>query len=254
MATDAKGIFISYRRDQAAGHAGRLADRLSEHFGEHTIFRDIDSIDPGLDFVEAIQRALDSSEVLIVVIGRNWSTATDAAGRKRLQDPHDYVRLEVAAALERNIRVIPVLVQGASMPSTEELPNDLIPLTRRNAFELHESSWRDDIRRLVTALEKVVGHSGEVRGRQEKVVGRREAEGEPRTASRFDALKTNKWSRRLLKTALVLAVLLVIYFVIATIVINNFSNEAQMTIQKNATSGSWAFAAVHLRASRRPGS
>lgn len=155
---DTKGIFVSYRRDETAGYAGRLADRLNDHFGEHKVFRDIDSIDPGLDFVEAIQRAVDSSEVLIAVIGRNWLSATDTAGRERLQDPHDYVRMEIATALKRNIRVIPVLVQGASMPGTHELPDDLAPLTRRNAFELHDTSWSDDVRRLVTALERVVGH------------------------------------------------------------------------------------------------
>ena len=153
-----KGIFVSYRRDETAGYAGRLADKLNEHFGEHKVFRDIDSIDPGLDFVEAIQRAVDSSEVMIAVIGRNWSSATDAAGRERLQDPHDYVRMEIATALERNIRVIPVLVQGVSMPGTHELPDDLAPLTRRNAFELHDSSWSDDVRRLVNALERIGGH------------------------------------------------------------------------------------------------
>lgn len=158
---NAKGIFVSYRRDETAGYAGRLADRLNEHFGEHKIFRDIDSIDPGLDFVEAIRRAVDSSEVLIAVIGRNWSSATDASGRERLQDPHDYVRMEIAAALERNIRVIPVLVQGATMPSTSELPDDLVSLTRRNAFELHDTSWNDDVRRLVAALERVVEHKGD---------------------------------------------------------------------------------------------
>jgi hypothetical protein len=159
MSEDTRGIFVCYRRDETAGHAGRLADRLNEHFGEHEVFRDIESLEPGVDFVEQIQRVLDSSEVLIVVIGRNWATVTDAAGRKRLQDPYDYVRMEIATALKRNIRVIPVLVQGASMPSTDDLPDDLAPLTRRNAFELHESSWRDDIRRLVTALESVVGDS-----------------------------------------------------------------------------------------------
>lgn len=162
MTSDSQGIFISYRRDETAGYAGRLADRLNEHFGEHEVFWDIDSIEPGLDFVEAIQRTVDSSEVLIVVIGRNWTTTTDVAGRQRLQNPNDYVRMEIAAALRRNIRVIPVLVQGASMPTADELPDELAPLTRRNAFELHDASWRDDVRRLVNSLERVVGHGEEI--------------------------------------------------------------------------------------------
>jgi hypothetical protein len=176
-----KGIFVSYRRDETAGYAGRLADRLNEHFGEHKVFRDIDSIDPGLDFVEAIQRAVDSSEVLIAVIGRNWLSTTDTAGRERLQDPHDYVRMEIVTALERNIRVIPVLVQGASMPATHELPDDLAPLTRRNAFELHDSSWSDDIRRLVTALERVVGNGDDKGSPSERGSGEGPATGDQDT-------------------------------------------------------------------------
>jgi hypothetical protein len=157
MTADQKGILISYRRDESAGYAGRIADRFIAHFGEQRVFHDLDSIEPGLDFVEQIQRAADSSEVLIAVIGRNWLTATDEAGQMRLGNPEDYVRLEIATALKRNIRVIPVLVQGASMPSIGELPSDLAPLVRQNAFELHDSSWGDDIKRLVNALERVVG-------------------------------------------------------------------------------------------------
>jgi hypothetical protein len=157
MANDTKGIFISYRRDESAGYAGRIADRLVEHFGEDRIFRDIDSIEPGLDFVEAIQNAVDSSEVLIVVIGKNWLAATNAAGQKRLETTDDYVRIEIATALQRNTRVIPLLVQGAVMPSAEELPEDLVPLTRRNAFELHDSSWREEVQRLITTLDRVLG-------------------------------------------------------------------------------------------------
>jgi len=156
MANDTKAIFISYRRDESAGYAGRIADSFEEHFGEDIIFRDIDSLEPGLDFAEAIEHAVDSSEVLIAVIGKNWLTATDAAGQKRLENPDDYVRTEIATALKRNIRVIPLLIQGAAMPSASELPDDLAPLSRRNAFEIHDSSWRDDMRRLVTALERVI--------------------------------------------------------------------------------------------------
>jgi hypothetical protein len=122
MPEEPAGIFISYRRDESAAYAGRIADSFVEHFGEDNVFRDIDAIEPGLDFVEAIERAISSSDVLIAVIGRSWLTATDSTGRERLQDSHDYVRMEIAAALQRDIRVIPVLVQGASMPSADELP------------------------------------------------------------------------------------------------------------------------------------
>jgi hypothetical protein len=156
MTGDTKGVFISYRREEAAAHAGWLAQRLGEHFGEHKVFRDIDPIEPGLDFVEAIQRAVDSAEVVLVVIGKSWLTATDAAARQRLRNPLDRVRGEIAAALQSNVRVLPVLIQGASMPSADELPDDLAALAHRIAFELHDTSWRDDIRRLTNALENVV--------------------------------------------------------------------------------------------------
>jgi hypothetical protein len=115
MATDTKGIFVSYRRGESDVHAGRLADRFIEHFGEHRVFYDVDLTEPGVDFIDQIQSAVDSSEVLIAVIGNNWVTATDSAGQKRLERPDDYVRIEIATALKRNIRVIPVLVQGAAM-------------------------------------------------------------------------------------------------------------------------------------------
>jgi len=165
MSEGTGGIFVSYRRQESSGWAGLAADKLAEHFGEDRVFRDIDSLEPGLAFAEAIERALDSSEVLIAVIGKNWLTVTDAAGRKRLENPNDYVRLEIATALKRKIRVIPLLVPGATMPSADELPADLADLAHRHAFQLSESSWRDDIRRLNTRLEKVVGpRAGEGRG------------------------------------------------------------------------------------------
>src|SRR4051794_38294953 len=105
MTRDTGGIFISYRREEAAAHAGWLADTLSEHFGERKVFRDIDSIEPGLDFVEAIQHAVDSAEVVLTVIGKSWLAVADAAGQPRLQNPNDYVRMEISTAIQRNARV-----------------------------------------------------------------------------------------------------------------------------------------------------
>ena len=157
MARERKGIFISYRRGTNTAHAGWLGAKLSEHFGSHKVFRDIDSIEPGLDFVEAIERALDSNEVMIAVIGDSWLTVADATGRPRLQNPDDYVRLEIATALEHNVRVIPVLVGEATMPPANELPDDLAALARRNAFELRDTRWNDDVESLIERLENVVG-------------------------------------------------------------------------------------------------
>jgi hypothetical protein len=148
-------IFINYRRDDSAGHTGRLFDRLSNRFPGR-VFMDIDTIEPGVDFAEVIQQAVGSCEILIVVIGREWLKVTDANGRRRLDNPGDFVRLEVAAALERNIRVVPVLVEDAPMPRPEDLPADLAKLTRRNAIELSDARWAFDVDRLIQTIERVL--------------------------------------------------------------------------------------------------
>ena len=109
-------IFISYRRDDSAAHAGRLYDWLQSHFGQGQVFMDVDAIKPRLDFVEVVQEAVGSCDSLIAVIGRDWLGASDGIGRRRLEILEDLVRLEIATALTRNIQVIPVLVQGAQMP------------------------------------------------------------------------------------------------------------------------------------------
>jgi hypothetical protein len=158
MATDERGIFISYRRDETTAYAGWLADTLDNHFGEQNVFRDIGSIAPGLDFVEAMDSALKTCAVMLVVIGRTWATKLmehEQTGQE------DYTRLEVATALQRNVRVIPVLVQGASMPRAEELPDDLAALRRRQAKELHDTNWPSDVKHLIAVLEEIVGRGEE---------------------------------------------------------------------------------------------
>jgi hypothetical protein len=107
------GIFISYRRADEPGYAGRIADRLRTEFGEST-FIDVESLEPGTDFVERIEQAVGAVDVLVAVIGRDWAP-TDPSGRPRLDDPNDFVRLEIGSALRRDIRVIPVLVRGAAL-------------------------------------------------------------------------------------------------------------------------------------------
>lgn len=152
------GIFISYRRDDAAGYAGRLYDGLSSHFGTDQVFMDVEGIELGTDFVTAIERAVGSCKVLIVVIGDEWLSTTDAAGRRRLDDPHDFVRLETRVALERGIRVVPVLVGGALMPRADELPDELKPLARRQAIEISHKQWESSTRELIRALNAMLGH------------------------------------------------------------------------------------------------
>ena len=115
-------IFISYRREETAYPAGWLFDRLAERFSPKQVFKDVDSIELGDDFVQMITRAVGSCDVLLALIGDQWLTITDVHGRRRLDDPDDFVRLEIEAALTRNVRIIPILVDGANMPRADELP------------------------------------------------------------------------------------------------------------------------------------
>jgi len=149
-------IFISYRREDSAGHTGRLFDRLREHFGKDRVFMDIAGIEPGIDFGEAIEKAVGSCDAFIVVIGKQWLNVTDAEGRRRLDSPEDFIRLELTAALRRNIRVIPVLVQGAAAPSSGNLPEDLKKLSRLQAHEISDNRWDFDVGMLIETLEKVL--------------------------------------------------------------------------------------------------
>lgn len=154
-----KNIFISYRRQDSAGESGRLADALKQHYDAHQIFMDIDTIEPGLDFVEVINKGVSSCEVLLAIIGPAWIDIKGVEGKRRLDDEGDYIRLEIATALKRNIRVIPVLVDGARMPKTAQLPEDLKPLARRNAHEISNTRWNYDVEELVKILEKDIGPS-----------------------------------------------------------------------------------------------
>lgn len=151
------GIFISYRRDDSAGYAGRLYDRLSAHFGADQVFMDVEGIELGTDFVTAIEQAVSSCKVLVVVIGDEWLSTTDPAGRRRLEDPNDFVRLETRVALEREIRVVPVLVGGALMPRADELPEELKSLARRQAIEISHKQWEASTRELIRALNTMLG-------------------------------------------------------------------------------------------------
>lgn len=146
-------LFISYRREDSAGHAGRLYDRLSGHFGPERLFMDIDTIRPGEDFARVIEDAVASCEILIAVIGRYWLASAEGVGR-RIDRPDDFVRLELLAALDRGITVIPVLVHGAGVPRPEELPTGLERLTRRQAVELSDTRWGYDVSKFIGTLEE----------------------------------------------------------------------------------------------------
>jgi hypothetical protein len=156
-------IFVCYRRDDAFSEAGRITDWLDRRFGEDEVFMDINTIGLGDDFVEKIQGEIDMVDALIAVIGPKWLEMADDQGNRRLDDSGDFVRLEIAQALRRGIRVIPVLVQGARMPPRSALPKDIQPLTRRNGLILTNLQFKAGIGELIDALGGVVTPQVQVR-------------------------------------------------------------------------------------------
>ncbi|HSD60006.1 MAG TPA: toll/interleukin-1 receptor domain-containing protein [Burkholderiales bacterium] len=150
-------IFISYRRSDSPGTAGRLADRLRQHYAEERIFRDVESIEAGADFSREILQALEGSSVALVVIGPGWLDAASPDGRRRLDDPEDYVRREIAVALDKDLPLIPVLVGRATMPSADALPEPLRPLALKQALELSERTWDYDYGALIAHLSQTLG-------------------------------------------------------------------------------------------------
>jgi TIR domain-containing protein len=156
-----RAVFISYRREDSEGQAGRLFDDLVQRFGEDSVFMDVAGIEPGRDFRRVIDQHVAECGVLLAVIGKDWLDAKDESGRQRLEDPMDFVRLETASALKRDIPVIPVLVRGAVMPRSEQLPPDLAELAFRNGVELTHARWDSDIEVLVKALRRHVEGSPE---------------------------------------------------------------------------------------------
>jgi uncharacterized protein len=142
-------VFISYRREDSAGHSGRLFDRLVSKLGRDRVFRDVDDIMPGENFSEAIRQRIESSDVLFVLIGPRWLSAVDDEGRRRLEDAGDLVRLEIEMGLQRKMRVIPVLLPGAVLPGAKQLPETLVPLVRFNAFEVRETTFEQDVSHLI---------------------------------------------------------------------------------------------------------
>ncbi len=145
-------IFISYRRDDAEGQAGRLYDDLVAEFGAESVFMDVADIQPGRDFRKVIEQSLSSCGAFLSVIGKGWVTAKDESGKRRLDDPADFVRVETATALRRDIPLVPVLVQGATTPKPDQLPDELKDLAYRNAMEITHARWDSDVQLLIKAL------------------------------------------------------------------------------------------------------
>ncbi len=153
----AGGVFISYRRDDSGGYAGRIFDRLTSRLGHENVFFDVDAIPPGRDFVDVLSDRIGKCDALLAVIGKRWVSSADEQNRRRLDDPNDFVRVEIEAALKRDVPVIPVLVDGAPMPEPGELPESLKKLTRRQAIEISHNRFDSDAERLTEALSQLEG-------------------------------------------------------------------------------------------------
>ena len=154
--------FISYRRDDAAGYAGRLHEALEDRLGRGRVFRDVDTLEPGRDFIDAIEHRLRECRIFLALIGREWLDSRDAAGRRRLDQPNDLVRLEIMSALaRRDVLVVPVLIEGAAMPVPDEVPEDIRALTRRQAVHLRDDAWDHDVDRLTEVIQQATPTAGD---------------------------------------------------------------------------------------------
>jgi TIR domain len=157
-------VFISYRRDDSAGYAGRVRDRLERELGRELLFMDVDAIPLGTNFSKVLHEEVAKCSVLLAVIGPNWLDARDEHGNRRLDDPNDWVRVEITAALQRNIPVIPILLDGATIPKADQLPEDLKELALRNGMEIRHASFQDDMNRLIRGLKGQADQGGAVDG------------------------------------------------------------------------------------------
>jgi hypothetical protein len=138
-------IFISYRRSDTQGYAGRLSDSLEAYFGENRVFRDIEDIKGGSEFAKDIKSQMRSADAVIVLIGPNWLTISDEEGERRIDNPNDWVSQEIAMAIEQGIRIFPVLIEGTILPRKEELPEHLSPILNYNAITISDKNWEADI-------------------------------------------------------------------------------------------------------------
>jgi TIR domain len=150
------GLFVCYRRQDSAGFAGRLYDRLEAEFGDDRVFMDVEAIEPGAVFAEVIARQVARCRVLLVMIGPGW-LAPDGTGTRRLERPDDYVRLEVESALRHDVWVIPVLIEDTRMPADDDLPTSLKPLAGRHAWSLSSTRFHFDCSRLIETIQRVLG-------------------------------------------------------------------------------------------------
>jgi TIR domain len=194
-----RGVFVNYRREDAGPYARLVQVKLDQRFPNVPVFMDLDSIEAGADFAEAIKSGVDSCAVLVALIGPKWLTVTDEDARRRLDDPDDYVRYEIRTALEQGVRVIPVLVDGARAPKPQQLPDDLQRLARLNALEMSWARLDYDATRLTDAIQRVLDEEALAHrplGTSVPARGSRDRNDRPVVSCRWSAYRTRSPSRR----------------------------------------------------------
>jgi hypothetical protein len=145
-------VFLCYRREDSGGYAGRIQDQLAQAFGSDVLFMDVDATPLGVNFIRVLHNEIAKCDVLLAVIGRNWLDARDEDGNRRLENPNDFVRVEIGAALQRNIPVVPILLDGARIPDVRQLPKELEELSFRNGIDVRLASFHNDVSRLIQGL------------------------------------------------------------------------------------------------------
>lgn len=235
-----KAIFISYRREDAAPYAGRLHDHLTRAFPMLSVFMDVAAVAPGADFVEAIDRTLSASGVVLAVIGPTWTTVADSSGQRRLESSGDYVAHELAVALESDATVVPILVGGATMPRAESLPPRLQSLTRRNAIALSDAQFAADFEKLRNGILDALG----MRPTESVSVGRAAAE-------RFFTEEEISRARSRLRTALWATYALTALLLAWVVWGGNQSWPAATLVSNAVLFGLWAWVNVKVLAGKR---
>ena len=195
----AGNIFINYRRDDDAGFTQALYSRLEQAFPSESLFMDVDNIAPGLDFVQVLNEEVARCDVVIAVIGKNWLAAADETGERRLDNPEDFVRIEIESALAQKKRVIPVLVNDAKMPRSTELPESLKPFARCNAVRLTHERFRADMAGLIKSLEQVLSETEAARKAEGDAVRRDAKAREKAEAERLRQERREQSRKRMAK-------------------------------------------------------
>ena len=224
-------IFISYRRSDSIAETGRIYDYLEQHFGRERVFKDVDSIPLGVNFREYLDQAVGRCQVLVAVIGPKWLTVTGDDGFRRIDSPADFVRIEIEAALKQNIPVIPLLVNGATIPSTAELPGELKALPDWQCITIrHDPDFRRDVNKLIQGMETIVGQTQSQQFKKYRAVSDRQfAEGTTNAKSSGD-LKHSKLQKRNAIPWIRLAIIFGCYAIQGSLIISTAGVTGRMTL------------------------